>query len=326
MSTLITGAGLIGCHTARLLAERGETVTLLDLRPAHEAIGQIVTHPGVEVVTGDVTDADLLDQLIRSRSVRRIVHTAALLSTAIRQDPVAGVRVNVLGTTQLLELARRHHLERVVLASSTTVGYSAFGDFAGSAFPEDYPMRALSHRPASIYAATKLAAEHLALLYRDLYGVSTVALRFAAVVGTWSGPGTSVPGKVLTSLVAPARRGEPVEITDPYTVWKGGEEFIDARDCAHANVAALDAQAPRQGVYHIGQGTLSSFDDFVAAVRRLHPSLQLRLAVAPAGGFAGFPHVRSAPSDISSAARELGWAPRFSLAESVAHFAPFCHD
>lgn len=326
MSTLITGAGLIGCHTARLLAERGEAAVLLDLRPAQAAIAGVVSHPRVEVVAGDVTDLELLERLIRSRGVRRIVHTAALLSTAIRQDPLAGVRVNVLGTAQVLELARRHALERVVLASSTTVGYTAFGDFQGSAFPEDYPMRALSHRPGSIYAATKVAGEHLALLYRDLYQVPAVCLRYAAVIGAWDGPGTSVPGKVLASLAGPARRGEEAVITDPYTVWRGGEEFIDARDCAHANVAALDAPAPTQGVYHIGLGSLAGFDDFATAVRASHPTLRVRVEAAPAGGFAGFPHVRQAPSDIGAAARELGWAPRYSLADAVTHFAPFCHD
>lgn len=322
MTTLITGAGIIGCHTARLLAERGEASLLLDVRPAREAIATIVDHPLVQVAAGDVTDFDALLQLLRAHGVRRIVHTAALLSTAIRQDPLAGIRVNVMGTANVLEAARQLQLQRVVLASSTTVGYQTFGEFRGAAFPEDFALRSLAHRPGSIYAATKVADEHLGLLYRDLYGVSVAALRYAAVVSAWNGPGTSVPGKVLSSLLAPARRGETAVVSDPYLVWSGGEEFIDARDCALANVAALEATAPAQGVYQIGLGSLASYDDFVAAVRALYPALQVRLAVQPAGGFAGFPHVRTAASDISAAARELGWVPRYPLAESVRHFAP----
>lgn len=322
MTTLITGAGIIGSHTARLLAERGEPSVLLDLRPAAEAIASIVQHPLVQVETGDVTDMATLQHLADLHGVRRIVHTAALLSTAIRQDPLAGVRVNVMGTANVLELARLRRLERVVLASSTTVGYPAFGDFHGSSFPEDFGMRALSHRPGSIYAATKVTGEHLGLLYRDLYEVPVVSLRYAAVIGAWSGPGTSVPAKVLSSLLEPARRGAVAEIGDPFTVWKGGEEFIDARDCAHANVAALDAVAPTLGVYNIGMGRLATFDEFVQAVRGLYPTLEVRLAVVPAGGFAGFPHVRRAASSISAAERELEWAPRHDLADAVRHFAP----
>ncbi|MCZ4316512.1 NAD(P)-dependent oxidoreductase [Comamonadaceae bacterium G21597-S1] len=322
MTVLITGAGIIGSHTAAMLAARGQSVLLLDRTPAHDAIRTIVDDPRVTVVAGDVTDVDALERLVGDHAVDAIVHTAALLSTAIRKDPLAGIHVNVMGTANVLEIARRRQLRRVVLASSATVGYQAFGDFDGTAFPEDFGMHYLRHRPASIYVGTKIAGEYLALLYRDLYRVDAVALRYAAVIGAWSGPGTSVPGKVLSSLLLPARRGETACIDDPFTVWNGGEEFIDARDCARANVAALDATAPTQGVYNIGLGTLASFDDFVAAVRLTHPDLQVRLDVRPAGGFAGFPHVRSAPSDISAATRELGWTPAHPLADAITHYAP----
>ncbi len=322
MATLITGAGIIGCHTAQLLAARGESVVLLDLHPAHDAIRSIVSDSRVTVVAGDVTDFGALEQLAQAHQIEAIVHTAALLSTAIRRDPLAGIHVNVMGTANVLELARKRQLRRVVLASSATVGYQAFAEFDGAAFPEDFSLRFLAHRPASIYVGTKVAGEHLGLLYRDLYGVAVVVLRYCAVVSAWSGPGTSVPGKVLSSLVLPARRGEVAVFDDPFIVWLSGEEFIDARDCASANVAAIDAKAPNQGVYNIGQGTLASFDDVVAAVRMLYPALRVELTVLPSGGFAGFPHVRSAPSDISAAARELGWRPEHSLADAVAHYAP----
>ncbi|MBC7703595.1 MAG: NAD(P)-dependent oxidoreductase, partial [Rhodoferax sp.] len=193
MTTLITGAGIIGCHTARLLAERGEACVLLDLRPAHDAISSIVQHPLVQIMTGDVTDFALLQTLAQTHGVHRIVHTAALLSTAIRQNPLEGIRVNVMGTANVLELARQLRLSRVVIASSTTVGYPTFGDFHGQAVPEDFEMNFLKHRPSSIYGGTKVAGEHLSLLYRDLYGVRVVVLRYAAVISAWSGPGTSVP-------------------------------------------------------------------------------------------------------------------------------------
>lgn len=324
MSTLITGAGVIGCHTARLLAERGEDVVLLDVNPSPEAIASIVASPRVAVVAADVLDHEGLDRLVRSKGVRRIVHTAATLSTGIRANPRRGIAVNVVGMANVLECARLAGVERVVIASSTTVAYSTFGDFRGATVPDDFTMRAISQRPGSIYAATKLHAEHLALLYRDLYGLSTVSLRYAAVISAWPGPGTSVPGQVLARLVGPAARGETSVIDDPYTVWRGGEEFVDARDCALANLAALDAAEPRQGVYAVGMGRLHSFDDFEQAVRRVYPRLRVQRRVEPAGGFAGFPHVRQAASDLGPVERELAWRPRFGLEESVAHFAPWC--
>lgn len=321
-TTLITGAGIIGCHTARLLAERAERVILLDLSPAHEAIASIISHPDVVVIQGDVSDFAFLQALVREHAVSRIVHTAALLSTAIRQNPLNGVRVNVMGSMNVLELARQFNLARVVLASSTTIGYPAFGGFEGATFPEDFSMKSIQDRPGSIYAATKVTMEYLALLYRDLYGVSTVCLRYAAVIGAWNGPGTSVPGRVLSSLIKPAREGNVAVIDDPFVVWLGGDEFIDARDCAKANVAALDAEHPSQGVYNIGMGHLTRFDDFVSAIRSEYPELSVRLEVQPTGGFAGFPHIRQAPSDISMAAQDLGWQPSYDLHESITHFSP----
>lgn len=170
-----------------------------------------------------MTDAAVLDSVIADHHIDRIVHTAALLSTAIRANPAEGVRVNIMGTMSVLEAARRHGLQRVVIASSTTVGYPAVDGFAGKVFPEDFPMRVLSQRPTSIYAATKLSGEHLALLYRDLYDVSIAVLRYAAVIGPWAGPGTSVPGKMLQSLIEPARRGERAIIDDPLLMWEGIE-------------------------------------------------------------------------------------------------------
>ena len=320
--TLITGAGVIGCHTAQLLAECGHDVLLLDIQPAASAIASIVSSPRVRVIQGDVSDYAMLSALAKAHKVQRIVHTAAMLSTAIRANPLRGMAVNMMGTANILECARSHQMDRVVLASSTTVGYNVFDEFSGAAFPEDFLMRSITHRPGSIYAATKVNAEHLALLYRDLYQLSTVTLRYAAVISAWPGPGTSVPGKVLSALAGPAMRGDVSVIDDPFLVWLGGEEFIDARDCARANVAALEATAPTQGIYNVGMGRLHSFDEFVECVQRLFPNLQIDQQIAATGGFAGFQYVRNAASDVSVTHRELGWEPIYSLNDSLTHFAP----
>ena len=66
------------------------------------------------------------------------------------------------------------------------------------------------------------------------------------------------------------------------------------------------------------------FDDFAQAVRGLYPDLRIDQRVEPAGGFAGFAHVRHAASDLAPAGRELDWRPAYSLADALAHFAPYC--
>lgn len=168
---------------------------------------------------------------------------------------------------------------------------------------------------------TKIATEHMGLLYADLHGVDVVALRYAAVLNAGSGPSTSVPGRLLSTLLAAGRTGTPADLDDPLLLWRGHEEFVDARDCARANVLALDAAAPRRRVYSITSGEWHTVDGFIAAVAAVRPRLTIGRRVEPKGGFAGFPHPRPAPSDLSAARAELGYAPRYALAQTVRDYA-----
>ncbi|KVM61976.1 NAD-dependent epimerase/dehydratase family protein [Burkholderia ubonensis] len=316
MTVLITGAGLIGRLTAARLHAQHESVVLADVRMPEES-----TRRNLHVVQCDVTDFDALSTLIDRHRVRAVVHTAALLSTAIRRDPLAGIKVNMLGTANVLEAARRHRLDRIVIASSTTVAYTAFGTLPAEPIAEDFVSHSVSEAPASLYAATKVAGEHLALAYASLYGLSTVVLRYGAVLGTGPEAATSVPGRLLHCLLDAGRRGVPAELDDPVLLWNGREEFVDARDCADANVAALRAAAPTQRTYNIATGAWWTVDEFVDVVRAQFPALRVGAMRLPDGGFAGFPHRRPAPSDVRAARRELGFTAACSLADSVAHFA-----
>jgi len=305
---------LIGRLTGELLAARGEQVVLVDVRDPN-----LPTQTGMTFQPCDITDAASLLRTCKKHNVRRIVHTAAMLSTAIRQDPSRGVTVNVLGTINVLEAARSCSMERVVCASSTTVGYTSFGKHGPQPIEEDVQLHVLSERPASIYAATKLAAEHLGLLYADQFGLDVVLLRYAAVLGG-TGPPSSVPGRLLAELVEGARAGTKIVLRDPLLQWGGREEFVDARDCAWANVCALDAGMPAQRVYNIAPGTWFSIEEFISVIRRVHPKLQVERLADIRSGFAGFPHIRPAPSSVEAASRELGFKCAFTLEDTVRHW------
>lgn len=313
MTVLVLGAGLIGSLTANYLAQRGDAVVLADVRAG-------LATPGLLRVQCDVTDVNALHALMQAHRVRQVVHTAAWLSTAIRQDPLKGIGVNIMGTAHVLECARKLGVRRVVLASSTTVTYTGFATHGPTPIEEDLPMRLISDRPASIYAACKLSGEHLAHLYHDLYGVDTLSLRYAAVLGDLNNI-TSVPGRLLQGLVQAGRSGQALSLDDPFLVWGGREEFVDARDCARANVCALDAASPTQRVYHIADGQWHSLGDFVAAVKRVYPLLRVDWPKHISTGFAGFPYQRPAPSDHRMAQSELGFTCAHSLQDSIAHWA-----
>ncbi len=320
MAVLVTGAGIIGSMIANVLHRQGREVVLLDIRPDLAAIRSLVGDAPIAVITGDICDLAFVDRLAESRGVDTIVHTAAVLTSAIASDPRRGVEVNVMGTTNMLEVARRRRMRRVVIASSTTLAYPTFGETETGPLDEDFAIRLMSQRPINLYTATKLFDEHLASIYADQFGVDAIVVRYAAVLGDWAGPNNSIPGRLLRVFKAAIAERKPAVFDEARLVWLGGDEFIDARDCAIATVAALDAPAPRQRVFTVASGTLSSFDDFVAGARALWPGLEVRLNFEPKGGFAGFPHIRRFPSDIAAAARDLGFVPRYDLPASLAHY------
>lgn len=321
MTTLVTGAGLIGTLTARHLAERGEKVVLFDVSPQREAIAATLRPHEVPVITGDIASYPALAAAIEAHRVRRIVHTAAMLTAAIKADPPRGLGVNILGTVNVLEAARKFGLARAVLASSSTVSYPAFDSNAGKTYPEDFRMQVISERPTTFYSASKLAGEHLALIYAADFGVDVMMLRYGAVIGEWAGPNRSIPGRLVRALLIPAMKGETAVIDDPLLVWRGGDDFVDARDVARANALALAATAPARRVYYVTFGRMHSFDDFVEATRSLYPGFKIDLRVAAKAGFAGFPKVRPCTSDLGGAERELGYRPSYSLEDALADCA-----
>lgn len=316
MTTLITGAGLIGCQTAALLAARGERVVLLDHQPAPALIGSVLPLAQVTVLSGDVCDRAAMLALMQQHGVTAVVHTAAALSMAIRQTPTLAADVNLGGTVNLLEAARACGVRRFVLASSTTLYYPTFRRPQTSAIGEDFAFHAVSERPGSLYAASKMAAEFFTQHYADQFGLPVAILRYSAVLGLWAGPNNSVPGRLLATLLGQGAVQGRVSVTDPLLLWAGGDDFIDARDVAAANVAALDATALPSRVYTIGSGQLASFRDFVTAAAQIRPELTFDEVVLPDTGFAGFPYRRTQPFDISRARSELGFAARHDLLSS----------
>ncbi|MEO7937707.1 MAG: NAD-dependent epimerase/dehydratase family protein [Burkholderiaceae bacterium] len=317
MLTLVTGAGLIGCRTAALLAARGEPVALLDLRPDHDALASVPGLDAVQLETGDVRDRASMRALFERLGVTRVLHTAAALSMAIRRDPTLAADVNFGGTVNLLEAARATGVQRFVLASSTTLAYPIFARPHTAPIPEDFAFHVVGERPGSLYAASKLAAEFFVQHYADQFALSVGILRYSAVLGLWAGPNNSVPGRLLATLLGQGAVDGEVTVSDPLLLWSGGDDFIDARDVALANVAALDAARLPSRVYTIGSGKLTHFHEFVAAARQVRPDLRHADVVLPSTGFAGFAHQRDQPFDVGLARRELGFSARHDLLDSM---------
>ena len=316
MALLITGAGLIGCQTAALLAARGEQVVLLDLQPDPALIATVVPLDRVVLEAGDVCDRAAMLALFRRHDIDAVVHTAAALSMAIRAHPALAADVNLGGTVNLLEAARAVGVRRFLLASSTTLYYPTFHRRLTAPVAEDFEFRVVSERPGSLYAASKMAAEFFTHHYADQFGLSVGILRYSAVLGLWAGANNSVPGRLMAALLGQGAQNGSVTVADPLLLWSGGDDFIDVRDVAAANVAALDAATLPGRVYTIGSGVLATFSEFQQAAQAVRPDLRFAPVVVPPTGFAGFAHQRTQPFDVSRAEAELGFVATHGLMSS----------
>ena len=194
MNLLVTGgAGFIGSHVCERLLRTGHAVWAFDdlndfydpqLKRANLRDIQALAKP-FEFVQGDLTDRRALDELFGSVKFDQVIHLAARAGVRPSlQEPALYQRVNVEGTVNVLEAARRNGVKKLILASSSSV----YGINAKVPFSENDPI----FRAISPYAASKLACESLGHVYHHVYGLDIVMLRFFTVYGPRQRPDLAI--------------------------------------------------------------------------------------------------------------------------------------
>lgn len=301
MSVLVTGAaGFIGSSLADALTQRGDEVVGLDCftdyygRDIKEAnLAPLRARPNFRFVE-DTIQSVPLDALLEG--VTHIYHLAA--QAGVRkswgQDFLTYTTNNVDATQRLLEAVKTRPLTRFVYASSSSV----YGDGVPIPMREDVMVQ-----PLSPYGVTKLAAEHLCLLYTANYNVPTVSLRFFTVYGPKQRPDMG-----FHRFLRAAITGTPI------TLYGDGEQ---TRDFTYVDdiVAALMAAGDRGragAVYNIGGGSRVSINQVLAQIEQIAGRpLDIRREPAQKGD------MRDTFADTSLARAELGFAPRTSLADGL---------
>jgi nucleoside-diphosphate-sugar epimerase len=291
---LVTGgAGFIGSHVVQAALHEGHRVRVVD----DLSTGDPRRLPrDVELVRGDVADADLVARAARGAEV--VVHLAAHRAVPRSvADPLATDLANTHGTLCVLEAARAAGAGRVVLASSSSVYGST------TVLPTS---EAVEPRPASPYAVSKLAGEHYARVHAELFGLSTLSLRLFNVYG----PGQSPDGP-YAQLVARAldalRRGErPVVYGDGTQ----SRDLVYVADVARAVLAAAASDAV--GPVNIGSGRATTVLDVVAAAAQaLDVRCEPHFLPARPGDV---PHTCA---DARRAAEVMGWRATVGLEEGL---------
>jgi len=313
MHVVVTGgAGFIGSHVCEQLVALGHRVTAVDsfdsLLYAASAkrrnAADIVARCGsqLEVVEHDVVDLAAMTDVFK-RGCDVVCHLAAL--AGVRPSLEAApryMRVNVEGTTVVLEAMRRCGLQRLVFASSSSV-YGARSDAPGG-FREDDPCPA----PASPYAASKLMAEIALRTYSRLYGIGSIALRYFTVYGPRQRPDMGI-----AKFVAAIAAGKPITLYGDGTSLRD-YTYID--DIVRGTVAAIESSAAvRTEIVNLGGTRTTSLAELIALIE------------ATIGRAAIIQREPDQPGDvpltfanIERAAALFGYAPQTPPAEGIKRY------
>ena len=325
MRILVTGAaGFIGSHVVHALRAAGHEVRELDCVDG----------------SGDVRDSSACHAALAG--VEAVVHHAAKVGLGVDLDDLPEyVSTNDLGTAVLLAAMARSGVGRLVLASSMVVyGEGAYlcavhgsveppprlvtdlvaGRFepacprcgqplAGAQVGEDARLD-----PRSVYAATKVAQEHLASAWARASGASVCALRYHNVYGPRMPRDTPYAG-VAALFRSALARGEPPRVFED-----GGQrrDFIHVTDVATANVAALTRPLPAGTLraYNVGSGTPHTIGEMALLLATAHGG-----PLPVVTGQYRLGDVRHITASSSRAVDELDWAPTVAFEDGIAAFA-----
>ena len=305
MNILITGAGLIGAHTARQATEAGNQVVLFDLSPNRDYIQKIVGKDRADVVAADVRDLPALLSALERFNIDTLVHTAGLIGARVQENSYTGATNNILGTINVLEAARLRRLRRVVYVS--TFGAYDRSKINDAVVRETHPIG--GH---NLYAATKVCSEHLVHAYVGMYKLDTIIIRPGGVFGRGFYVGGSTVGRVMRDLALNIIKGEIFTI-DAKTY--APNEYVYGKDVALALLLACQAQNPKQRIYNAGTGVVTGPEGLAQIVKDLAPQIEVRVA-----GTADTDKSKYIPMDIGVSKAELGYAPKFTLKEALRNY------
>ncbi|MEE2039974.1 NAD-dependent epimerase/dehydratase family protein [Nocardiopsis sp. CT-R113] len=272
---LVTGgAGFIGSHVVRRLAEAGAEVTVLDSLDAYgfDQAGRFGVGELAEVVRGDVTDAATTGPLVARSDA--VVHAAAVADVAACTAEPDRDFSSMRATQAVLEAARRHGTGRVVLASSAQV-YGAV-PARGGRFHEDDPLG----EPGMLYANSKSWAERQGRLYGAQFGVPVTVLRYFSVYGPHQVPKPGSHSWCAAIFSVRALRGLPLVVHGDGAQVR---DLVSVADVARATVEAVTAPRAVGRTVNVGTGRATSIAELARTVAELVPGVRVTRGERPAG-------------------------------------------
>ena len=310
---VVGGAGYIGSHLVRLLAESGHGVVVLD----NLSTGFAAAVTAGRLVVGDLADRRACVQLLRNARVDAVMHFAAcaLVGESVA-DPAKYYRNNVLGALELLDAMREAGVMRLVF-SSTCATYGV---------PERIPMdESQPQQPVNPYGFTKLVIERALGDYARAYGLGYAALRYFNAAG--ASPRGDLgedhrPESHLIPLVLQVALGQRPHVAvfgDDYPTPDGTcvRDYVHVDDLGAAHLAALERLTPgTELALNLGTGRGYSVREVIEVCRRVSGK-----AIPEVVGPRRPGDPPELVADARRAAEVLGWAPRYGELEAIVETA-----
>lgn len=301
------GAGFIGSHLVdRLLSEGCEVLCLDDFNDYYDPclkrqnVQQHLANPYYKLVEGDIRNKELIRGLFKEWNPEAIVHLAARAGVRPSLSNVELYQTtNVGGTLNLLEAAREVGVEKFIFGSSSSV----YGLNKKVPFSETDPLL----KPASPYAATKIAGEALCHTYAHLYGFPVVVLRFFTVFGPRQRPDLAIRKFAERML-----RGEEIVL---FGDGSSARDYTYIDDIVQGVIAALEYEGDKYEVFNLGNSSPVKLNDLVAALEK---ALGVKAKIKRTEDQLG--DVPITYADITRSREKLGYNPSVTLEKGLKIF------
>jgi len=292
---LVTGgAGFIGSNIAEELVKRGHPVKVIDnfLTGKRENVSSFLDK--IEFIEGDIRDSDACNRALEG--VDFVLHQAALPSVPRSiEDPLLTTEINIRGTLNILLASREAGVKGFVFASSSSV----YGDDPNLPKKED-----TVGNPLSPYAISKLAAEKYCRVFSQIYGLSTVCLRYFNIFGPQQDP-SSQYAAVIPNFITRMLKGESP------TIFGDGEQsrdFVNVFNVVEANILASKAKGVSGEVFNIGCGEGTTVNALASKLNEI-----LKEEISPS-------YDKPCPGDIRHSSADISKAKKMLKYESLVPF------
>ena len=297
---LVTGgAGFIGSNLVQYLVANNYEVTVVDnLLTGHLSNLESI-YNNFNFIKGDIRDFELIDQLMKD--IDTVFHLAASVGNKRSIDfPLEDAQINVIGTLNVLEAARKHNVRKIVASSSAGI----FGELKTIPINENHPID-----PDTPYGSTKLCQEKLCLSYSKLYNLEAVCLRYFNVYG--QNQRFDAYGNVIPIFVYNIIHDIPIKI---FGDGEQTRDFVHVNDVVMANVnASLTHKI--SGAFNIASGESISINELVSI---LSSFVDKKVSVSYLNKRPG--DVMHSLADISFAKKNINFTPSTKLLEGLREY------